>query len=205
MNKNRLIRTLLIVIIGVSIGAFTTLYQISQEGKKSGSGSLVATKNFGGAFELINHLGEKVTDKDFEDQHRLIYFGFTYCPAICPTELQKISMVLNDLPEEISSQINPIFISVDPERDTVETIKNYISLFHPRMIGLTGTPEQVKQAADAYKVYYAKVQDETMQEYTVDHSSFIYFMTPGNTLQALFKIDDSTETIKTAILNYFGK
>ena len=144
-----------------------------------------------------------VTQKDFEDEYRLIYFGFTYCPAICPTELQKISTVLKQLGNK-ADQIQPIFISVDPERDTVEVMKNYVELFHPRLIGLTGTIKQVEQAKKSYKIYAAKVQDETMTEYTVDHSSLIYFMNPNNAMVRAFKTDDTAQDIARVIDEYMS-
>lgn len=191
MNKKRLLRTFLYVLIGISIGGVTTLYGLNSNKNSSVTPHIVA-KNFGGIFELTNHLGETVTDKDFSGQHRLIYFGFTYCPAICPTELQKITMVLNEL-GEAGEKIKPIFITVDPERDTVDNMKNYVSLFHPNLIGLTGTQAQVDIAKNAYKIYAAKVKDDTMHEYTMDHSSFIYFMGPDDALYYIFKIDDTVE------------
>ncbi len=151
-------------------------------------------KGFGGDFTLTNHAGEAVTDKDFKDQYRLIYFGFTFCPAICPTELQRVATILNEL-GSLGEAIQPIFITVDPERDTPEMMKNYVEMFHPRLIGLTGTIEQIEQAKTGYNVYSKKVKDEEMSEYTVDHSSFIYFMGPDDTLLRIFKISDPTETI----------
>jgi protein SCO1/2 len=197
MIKKRLLRTFLYVLIGISIGGIATLYQIKNEKSSAKTPNIVAT-NFGGAFELTNHLGKTVTDKDFSNQYRLIYFGFTYCPAICPTELQKITLALNEL-GEAGEKIKPIFITVDPERDTVETMKSYISLFHPNLVGLTGTPEQIEVVKNSYKIYAAKVKDDTMQEYTMDHSSFIYFMGPDDTLYYIFKIDDTAEDIAERI------
>lgn len=206
MNKKRLIRTFSIIAIGLIIGGLSTYFQIKSES----SGSIATIKHtpvvasdFGGEFTLTNHLGETVTDKDFKDQYRLIYFGFTYCPAICPTELQKITMALKDLDPVIADQITPIFVTIDPERDTAEKMKNYISLFHENFIGLTGTPEQTKQIADAYKIYYARVKDDTMQEYTMDHSSFIYFMGPEDTLYHIFKVDDKAEAITYVVARHF--
>lgn len=208
MNKNRLIRTFCIIAIGLIIGGLGTYFQIKSEssgGVATVKHTPVVASDFGGAFTLTNHLGEVVTDKDFKDQYRLMYFGFTYCPAICPTELQKISMVLKDLDPAIADQITPMFVTIDPERDTVETMKNYISLFHEDFIGLTGTDEQTKQIADAYKIYYARVKDDTMQDYTMDHSSFIYFMGPDDTLLRLFKIDDKAQTITDFVTAYFAQ
>ena len=94
-----------------------------------------------------------------------------------------------------ADQIQPLFITVDPERDSVDALKNYMSLFHPNLIGLTGNPDQIKEAMNSYKVHAVKVQDETMNDYTIDHSSYIYFMDPEDTLIRIFKIDDTAEDI----------
>lgn len=196
MIKQRFIRIFFLLVVGLAIASLIAYFQIKAE-----SGGAIVSKNFGGPYTLVDHTGKQVTDQDFKDQYRLIYFGFTYCPAICPTELQRISQVLDNL-GEAGNKIQPIFISVDPERDTVDVMKNYISLFHPRLIGLTGTVEQVETIKKAYKIYAAKVQDETMSDYTVDHSSFIYFMGPDDTLIRIFKMDDSIEHI-TSIINQF--
>lgn len=154
----------------------------------------VSAEAFGGPFTLTDHTGKTVTDKDFAGAYRLIYFGFTFCPAICPTELQKISTALDILGEE-AKDVQPLFITVDPGRDTVEVMKNYISLFHPRLIGLTGTQAQIDSVLKAYKVYAARVQDETMTDYTMDHSSFIYFLDPENRLLRIYKTDDTAAYI----------
>ena len=207
MNKNHLIRIATILILGLGIAAAIAAYQIQNE-KNAGSDTFqknktqVVAKNFGGPFTLTNQNGETVTEKDFDNKKRLIYFGFTYCPAICPTELQKITAALNDLGEQ-ANDIIPIFITVDPERDTVETMAQYVAMFHPNLMGLTGTLEQVEQAKKSYKIYAAKVQNEAMQDYTMDHSSFIYLIDENNDLRQIFKIDDTAQDITTYIKNNF--
>jgi len=170
--------------------------------KQDNSNIEIVAKNFGGEYTLVNQDNIEVTDKDFENKYRLIYFGFTFCPAICPTELQRISTILNKLPEDIANKITPIFITIDPQRDTVQAMKSYVDLFHPRMVGLTGTQAQIDVVKDGYKIYAAKVKDDTMTEYTMDHSSFIYFMGPENTLYKIFKMDDSTDYMIEQIQNY---
>ena len=174
--------------VGIALLVLILVY--SQQMNNSSS-SIVAA-NFGGAFSLTNHLGEAVTEKDFENSYRLI----------CPTELQKITLALKKLGQK-SENITPLFITVDPERDTVETMKNYVALFHPRLVGLTGTPEQIRDAANAYKIYYAKAQDDTMNDYTMDHSSFIYFIDPDDNLLRIFKTEDTAEEITKFIEDLF--
>lgn len=199
--QKRLIRIVIALTLGLILAGGIAAYQIHQEGNSKEIS--ITAKNFGGPFTLTNHDGKIVTEKDFDNTWRLIYFGFTYCPAICPTELQKITSVLNDLGES-GEKITPLFISVDPERDTIEVLKNYLSLFHTRLIGLTGSAEQVEQAKKSYKIYAAKVQDDTMSDYTVDHSSFIYFMNPNNDLVRIFRIEDSAEDMLEIIKHAFS-
>ncbi len=156
---------------------------------------------FGGPFRLSDHTGKTVTEKDFTGKYRLIYFGFTYCPAICPTELAKITGALNSLGDK-GKDIQPIFITVDPERDTVEAMGKYVTLFHPSLVGLTGTPEEITKTLKSYKIYAAKVQDETMNDYTMDHSSFIYFMGPDDRLLHIFKMEDTAVDMTNLIAQW---
>lgn len=189
MIKNRILRTLLLVVIGLAIAGLIAYVQIKNE--TSVSPTSVMVQNFGGNLDLITEDGNPFTEDDFnEGQYRLIYFGFTYCPAICPTELQRMSTVLNNLGDK-ASKIDPYFITVDPERDTVDVMQKYTEMFHPRLLGLTGNQKQIDQAKKSYKIYAAKVQDETMSDYTMDHSSYIYFISPDNDLLRIFKVDDS--------------
>jgi len=132
----------------------------------------------GGPFTLTDHTGRRVTDKDFRGQYMLVYFGFTFCPDVCPSGLQAISATLDQLGPK-AEKITPVFISVDPERDTPEQLALYVSSFHPRLVGLTGSPEEIQSVAKAYRVYYNKVKDEkSTAEYTIDHTSIIYLMDP---------------------------
>jgi cytochrome oxidase Cu insertion factor (SCO1/SenC/PrrC family) len=128
----------------------------------------------GGPFALTDQNGTRRTDADFRGKIMLVYFGFTYCPDICPTDLQQMGLAVDRL-GAAGEQVQPIFISVDPERDTPEHLKDYMPMFHPRFIGLTGDAAAIKDAARAYRVYYAKVELEK-SDYTVDHSAFIYML-----------------------------
>ena len=134
----------------------------------------------GGPFELVDHTGKPRTNSDFRGQLMLVYFGFTYCPDICPTDLQAIGLALDKLGAD-GDGVQPLFITVDPERDTAEHLAEYVPMFHPRLIGLTGSAEAIRKAADAYKVYYAKVDPDSGKAndpgyYTVDHTAYIYLM-----------------------------
>ena len=133
----------------------------------------------GGPFELTDHTGKPRTNSDFRGKLMLVYFGFTWCPDICPTDLQAIGLALDKLGADGDS-VQPLFITVDPERDTAKHLAEYVPMFHPRLIGLTGSAEAIRKAADAYKVYYAKVDPPNAKDdsgyYTVDHTSYIYLM-----------------------------
>ena len=132
----------------------------------------------GGAFTLTDNTGKRVTDQDFHGKYTLVFFGFTSCPDICPAGLQLIAGALEKLGTK-AQRITPIFISVDPQRDTPEKLAAYVKNFDPRLVGLTGTPEEIAAVAKAYKVYYAKVPSkERPDDYTMDHTSIIYVMDP---------------------------
>jgi len=175
------------------------------EKARPGTVSMMPVSNdaFGGPLtNLTKHTGVKVSAEDFKGQYKLIYFGFTYCPAICPTELGKITSVMNIIGEDKATKIDPIFITVDPERDTADALAKYVSMFHPRLTGLTGDTVEITQTLKEYKIYAAKAQDPAMTEYTMDHSSFIYFMAPDNRLLHIFKIDDQVDDMAERITSW---
>lgn len=128
----------------------------------------------GGPFALVDHTGKPTTDREFRGKLLLLYFGFTYCPDVCPTDLQAMGAALERLGKS-GEAVQPVFVTLDPERDTSERLAGYVRFFHPRFIGLTGDAGAIRQAARAYKVYYAKVQTRG-QGYTVDHSGYVYLM-----------------------------
>jgi protein SCO1/2 len=139
----------------------------------------------GGPFTLVDAAGKTVTDADFRGRFMVVYFGYTFCPDVCPTELQMITNAMDELGKD-AARITPIFITVDPERDTRQVIGEYTKLFSDRLIGLTGTAEQIAATARAYRVYYAKASSDKATSYLMDHSSFIYLMGPDGKLSALF-------------------
>ena len=131
--------------------------------------------HIGGPFELIDQTGHTRTDADFRGKLLIVYFGYTYCPDVCPTDLMQIGLAIDKL-GAASVQVQPLFVSVDPERDTPSVLANYVSMFNPLIVALTGTPAQVRAVADAYKAYYAKVFAEGSTAYLIDHTGFIYLM-----------------------------
>jgi len=129
----------------------------------------------GGPFALIDQNGTRRTDADFRGKLMLVYFGFTSCPDICPTDLQAIGLVVDQL-GTAGDQVQPVFVTLDPERDTPQLLADYVPMFHPRLIGLSGGASAIREAARAYRVYYAKVLRTDGSDYTVDHSAFIYLL-----------------------------
>ncbi|KAG6554741.1 hypothetical protein Mapa_003760 [Marchantia paleacea] len=142
------------------------------------AGPSVGKAAIGGPFKLLNHEGKVVTDRDFVGNWTLIYFGFTFCPDICPDELTKLAEAVDKIEKKIGVQIVPVFISIDPERDTVEQVREYLKEFHPRLVGLTGSVNDIRQVAREYRVYYMKTEEEGT-DYLVDHSIIMYLMDPN--------------------------
>lgn len=207
MLKDRFIRIIAFCALGLFFAAGLAWYQTQQEFSSASQMNLVEPLSdgpYGGDYTLLNGAGETVTNTDFSGQYKLIFFGFTFCPAVCPTELSKLASVLDQLGPTAKS-IEPIFISVDPERDTPDVIKEYTQQFHQSIVGLTGSRAQIDSVLDGFKIYASKVEMEGMDGYMVDHSSFTYFLGPDDRLLALFKPQDSAEDIVSSIQGWFGQ
>ena len=162
-------------LIGAIAGAGVLLVANPQGGQpvQSSGAALI-----GGPFSLVGADGKPVTDRDFRGRYMLIFFGFTHCPDICPAELQVIAQALEQLGDKAKTVV-PIFITLDPERDTPEAMANYVKSFGPNFVGLTGSPEAIAAAAKAYRVAYSKVENkDSAGDYSVDHSALVYLMDP---------------------------
>ena len=135
----------------------------------------------GGPFTLTDQNGQKVSDTDFKGKYRLVYFGYTYCPDICPVDMQVVGQGLRQFEQsdpEAAAQVQPIFISVDPERDDPAALKEFAAAFHPRLVGLTGTPEEIAEVAKRYGVYYAKQGEPGAKDYLMDHMRVVLLFGP---------------------------
>ncbi len=205
MKTQRLLILALAALGGLILAGVVAYVQTMPKTGVARSALIPVTQDaFGGPIDLTDHTGKAFDEGAFAGKYRLIYFGFTYCPAICPTELSKITTVLNALGDKAKT-IQPLFITVDPERDTVEKMKGYVTLFHPSLIGLTGTPAQIKATLKNYKIYAAKVEDPAMSDYTMDHSSFIYFIAPDGRLLHIFKMQDDAAFMEHTIASWFNE
>ena len=157
----------------------------------------------GGPFALTDHTGRPRTDADFRGKLMLVYFGFTYCPDICPADLQAIGLAIDQL-GAAGDGVQPLFITVDPQRDTAAHLAEYVTMFHPRLLGLTGDAAAIRQAADGYKVYYAKVPNAAGTDYTVDHTAFIYLMGRDGRYLGFFPPGTTPELIAETIRRHLA-
>ncbi|HWK46512.1 MAG TPA: SCO family protein [Stellaceae bacterium] len=157
-----------------------------------------ATTSIGGPFELVDQTGHTVTDQSYRGKWMLIYFGYTHCPDACPTALNDMALALDGLGAKRGA-VQPLFVTVDPDRDTVEVMRDYTSAFAPDIIGLTGTQQQVDQAAKQYRVYAKKHPADTAGNYDMDHSSIIYVMDPKGRFVANFTHETSPEQMSAKL------
>lgn len=162
-------------------------------------GPSVGKAAIGGPFKLIKHDGKNVTEKDFLGKWTVIYFGFTHCPDICPDELQKLAAAVDKIKEKSGIDIVPVFISVDPERDTVEQVREYVKEFHPKLIGLTGSSDEIRNVARAYRVYYMKTAEED-SDYLVDHSIVMYLMSTKMEFVKFFGKNNEVDSLADGII-----
>ena len=185
----RRLRLVLYILAGFACGglaAFTLFPAARERLLPSVNVRSVGQALVGGPFTLTDHTGKRVTDQDFRGKFLLVFFGFTNCPDVCPTALQVMAAALDKLGPK-AERITPVLVSVDPEHDTPALLATYVSSFHPRLVGLTGSPAEIDAVAKAYRVYVKKVPDpKSTAGYTIDHSSIIYVMGPDGTYRTHF-------------------
>lgn len=177
--------------------------------QKSGAPALPTNAfplKFGGPFSLVDHEGKARKNTDFPGKFLLVYFGYTYCPDICPTGLQTISTALDELGGD-TARIQPLFISVDPKRDRPEILKGYVEHFHPKIVGLTGSEAQVRAAAKAYRVHRTKVllPDTPKEDYLVNHTSITYLMSPDGEFRTMFPHGTKPEFMAKTLRKYLAQ
>lgn len=152
----------------------------------------LAGATIGGPFTLTNQDGRTVSNKDFAGKYRIMYFGYTYCPDVCPTDMQHLGAAMRLLDQQdpaLSARIVPIFVTVDPERDTPAVLKQFVSAFYPRMVGLTGSPAAIRKVADEYRIFYKKQPPSPGGGYLIQHSDYAYLMSPENKPLALVPVN----------------
>lgn len=196
-------RSLLLVIVagflaGALAGVAILVFNTDTQTRVMTSGKALV----GGPFELVGKDGKTVTDKDFRGRYMLVFFGFTHCPDICPAELQVVGAALDALGAD-KDKVVPIFITLDPDRDTPEAVTAYVENFGPNFVGLSGSPEAIAKAAKAYRVTYQKFQDEsTGDNYTIDHSALVYLMGPDGEYITHIPYGTSAEKMSETLRRY---
>ena len=197
----RLVAIVAALVIAVGLGAMWVMTMGREAGDQFAQcrTSQIAggSSQIGGPFELVNAQGETVTDKDVLTEPSLLYFGYTFCPDVCPLDTARNAEAV-DVLQERGKSITPIFISIDPQRDTPEVVGEFASNLHERMIGLTGSEKQVKAASQSYKTYY-KAHPAEDDYYLVDHSTFSYLVLPEHGFVEFFRRDISPEQMADQI------
>ncbi len=189
----------LVLLASLAIGALAVGYAASSLGSRAGLSAPEAL--IGGPFELTGAGGKPVRDTDFRGRLMLVFFGYTHCPDVCPTELQTMTDALAKLGPSAKG-VASIFISVDPQRDTPDVMSAYTKLFGQDIVGLTGTREQVAHAAKAYRVYYRAAKGESADTYPVDHSAFIYLMGRDGRYLTHFAFNTPPDAMAATIMKY---
>ena len=183
------------------IGGIAALALIPGLGQRLAPGVVTTTGKalVGGPFNLVDHTGRRVTDADFRGRYMLVFFGFISCPDVCPTGLQVTSAALEQIGTK-AERITPVFVSVDPERDTPAKLAEYVGSFHPRLVGLTGSIEEIQAVAKAYRVYFKKVSNGPgAEDYTMDHTSIIYLMGPDGAFVSHFTHATPIDTLASRL------
>lgn len=202
-------RSTSISVIGISLAALAAIaiaallvwHQLGAVGASTDAPQKVGFRpviDIEGPFSLTDHTGAKVTDANFRGKYMLVLFGYTYCPDICPTGLTKISSALKKL-GKTAARIQPLFVTVDPERDTPKLLSDYVAHFHPALKGLTGSEAQIAEIAKSYRVFRRKVTQDDASDYLMDHSTFVYLMNPKGKLALMFRHETNPEAMAKAI------
>ncbi|MBB6426268.1 SCO family protein [Sphingopyxis sp. JAI128] len=188
----KLVRASLILLFGAALAA------CNAPGDAPSAKPPLDGARIGGPFTLTDQNGKTVRDTDFAGRYRLVYFGYSFCPDICPVDLQKLMRGLSMFEKADGARgakVQPLFVTIDPERDTPEALKPFVARYHPRLLGLTGTPEQIASVAKAYVVTYNKVPGSAPDRYLMAHSQLAFLMDPDGKPVALLPLDDPSSDV----------
>ena len=198
-----LIGIMLVALGMIAATAVVAWRQISDAGpaETADNAGFTAAVKIGGPFTLKSHRGNRVTDATYRGRFLFVYFGYGYCPDICPTELANMAAILDHM-GATSEKVQALFVTVDPARDTPKFLAEYVAQFHPKMVGLTGTQQQIADIAKKYRVFYRKAEDTSASEYLVDHSNFFYLMGPDGKFLSMFRGGTDPAAIAETIAKY---
>jgi protein SCO1/2 len=205
MNRTVLLRTAMVAAIGLAgvLAVGLVLRALWVDPRAGGGRDATATGAalIGGPFELTDQDGRRVSDGQFRGKLMLVYFGYAFCPDVCPTTLLDISRAM-ELLGPAAEHVQPLFVTVDPERDTPDALKAFLANFDPRIRGLTGTPAEIQAAAKAYRVYYARAKGSSERDYLMDHLSIVYLMDRRGKYLTHFTMKDHGEEMAAAIKKF---
>jgi protein SCO1/2 len=197
MNRKLHIAIVALVVVVFAFGAWLNLRH-DDPPENAAVGGMVVNVDIGGPFELTDHTGAQFTRDDLAGDYALIYFGYTFCPDVCPTELGLMAEAI-DLLEGDGERVRPVMITIDPERDTPDVLSEYVPLFHERLVGLTGTEQEVRDVATKYRVFYRRFEDPNYTYYLMDHTSFVYLLSPTGEIASMFRYQTPPEEMAATI------
>jgi len=197
MNRKLHIAIVALVVVVFAFGAWLNLRH-DDPPENAAVGGMVVNVDIGGPFELTDHTGAQFTRDDLAGDYALIYFGYTFCPDVCPTELGLMAEAI-DLLEGDGERVRPVMITIDPERDTPDVLSEYVPLFHKRLVGLTGTEQEVRDVATKYRVFYRRFEDPSYTYYLMDHTSFVYLLSPTGEIASMFRYQTPPEEMAATI------
>ncbi|KAM9999021.1 hypothetical protein ACTFIZ_002583 [Dictyostelium cf. discoideum] len=201
ISNNRTVTwaSLTVALISGGIGWLYYDHLMTKKRERQNEIKTYGSSSVGGPFVLIDENGKPFTDLDLKGKYGLLYFGFTYCPDVCPAELYKMTKVIKNLESNgLGDSIVPIFITIDPWRDTIEQVKSYIEEFHPKFKGLTGTPEQITKVAKSYRVFMSK--SGKGDDYLVDHTIIVYLVGPDGKFIEFYNVNQDSDLITNKII-----
>jgi protein SCO1/2 len=198
MKKSTRIGLLLAIVVIAAAAAVAEWLVIRDPDVTKAPTGVIANVQIGGPFTLTDHTGRQVTERDYLGNFTLVFFGYTFCPDVCPTVLGDIALALDELGDDAVA-VTPLMITIDPERDTPDKLAEYVPLFHERLIGLTGTTEQIDQVAKAYRIFFRRVEDPNYTYYLMDHTSFVYLLNPEGEVASLFRYGTPPEEMAKLI------
>lgn len=192
---------------GGILGIFLTIKKEKDKKYEEQKTKHAGKARIGGPYSMVDHHGKPITSAHFHGKFALIYFGFVNCPDICPAEMKRLSAVIDavDADPELKDEVQPVFISVDPARDSVAEVAEYVADYHPKLIGLTGTRDQVERTTKSFRVYFHRASEISEEDYLIDHSIIMYLMDRNGEFVDFFGTNMTLEQIQERVMTVVRK